>query len=91
MITIKEAAQKAMEFCEQLYPGTTDFLLEEVEREDEKYWIITLSFPSNSINSDLTVKSLAQRYAGSQRKYKSLKIDAQTGEFVSMKIRELQS
>ena len=64
--------------------------LEEVElSEDQGEWLITLSF-------DVPIKtnSLANLMAGTnsiyQREYKLLKVDSETGEVKSMKIRSLK-
>ena len=64
--------------------------LEEVElSEDQREWLITLGF-------DVPIKtnSLANLMAGTnsiyQREYKLLKVDSETGEVKSMKIRSLK-
>lgn len=64
--------------------------LEEVElSEDQHEWLITLGF-------DIPIKtnSLANLMAGThsvyQREYKLFKVDSETGEVKSMKIRSLQ-
>jgi len=64
--------------------------LEEVElSEDQRDWLITLGF-------DVPIKtnSLANLMAGTnsiyQREYKLLKVDSETGEVKSMKIRSLK-
>ena len=84
MIDVKQAAQSASGFFWELYrdEGTTDVRLEEVELvEDGKFWLITLSFqPLPTIN-------LLQKQS---RQYKTFKVDAQTGQVLSMKIRELE-
>ncbi|MBC8151899.1 MAG: hypothetical protein H7Z72_03220 [Bacteroidetes bacterium] len=100
MISIKEAAQGAADFCQQLFPDAKDMLLEEVERdEDGKFWLITISFLAAAVKQvDFTgpgllalSESMEKLSSRRERRYKSLKVDAQTGEVVSMKIRELQS
>lgn len=76
MIDVKEAAKTASEYLTGLYSLASwdDVRLEEVElTEDEKYWLITLSY------SD---KKLIPR-----REYKVFKIDAETGKVQAMKIR----
>ena len=84
MIDVKQAAQSASGFFWELYrdKGTTDVRLEEVELvEDGKFWLITLSFqPPPTIN-------LLRKQS---RQYKTFKVDAQTGQVLSMKIRELE-
>ena len=102
MISIKEAAQQAAEFCQQLFPDAQDILLEEVERdENDKFWLITVSYLAPAVKRAGTAVSgtmetalgttMQQLFPRFERRYKSLKIDAQTGNVVSMKIRELQS
>jgi hypothetical protein len=86
MIDVKQAAQSASNFIAGLYSNETisDVMLEEVElSEDGKYWLITLSFaaPSSSVHPILGIRG---------RLYKIFKIDTDTGEVLSMKIRELQ-
>lgn len=84
MIDVKQAAQLASNFITGLYPEQTisDVRLEEVElSEDEKYWLITLSFPAPPNSSVLNL--------GGRRQYKIFKVDREGGEVLSMKIREL--
>ncbi|MBD2480491.1 hypothetical protein [Planktothrix sp. FACHB-1365] len=58
--------------------------LEEVElSEDKQFWFITLGFDCVNLNNLLQV---VPQYA---REYKIFKINAETGEIESMKIREL--
>jgi hypothetical protein len=86
MIDVKQAAQSASNFVTGLYSDRTisDVRLEEVElSEDGRYWLITLSFPppASSVNSMLGI---------GRRDYKIFKVDRDSGEVLSMKIRELQ-
>ena len=88
MIDIKQAVTVAKDFIAHLYPDPLpDLALEEVQRsEDDKYWLITLGFS----RPKPTTSSL-QALAGTQmaRVYKVIKIDLESGEPVSMLIREL--
>jgi hypothetical protein len=87
MIDVKQAAQSASNFINGLYSNETisDVRLEEVElSEDGKYWLITLSFP---LPASLGVVYLG----GGGRQYKLFKIDADTGEVLSMKIRDVSN
>jgi hypothetical protein len=67
-------------------------LLEEVEREegdDTSYWLITIGFTQETeiqSSSPLSRLSLDKR-----RRYKRFKIDAETGEVLSMKIRPVKN
>jgi hypothetical protein len=84
MIDVKQAAQSASNFIAGLYSNETisDVRLEEVElSEDGKHWLITLSFPLPA--------SLGVMYLGGARQYKLFKVDANTGEVLSMKIRDV--
>jgi hypothetical protein len=88
MVDIKQAVTVANDFISHLYPEPLpDLALEEVQRsEDDKYWLITLGFSQIKPTA-----SALQALAGSQkgRVYKVIKIDAESGEPVSMLIREL--
>jgi hypothetical protein len=80
MLSVKEAAEKAAEFAVGVLdePRRTNLRLEEVEKRGQ-HWLITLSMPS-----DNPLGFLAQH-----RDYKTFTVDADTGEVLSMKIREL--
>ncbi len=88
MIDVKQAAQSATVFFNELYRDqiATNVLLEEVELiEDGKFWLITLSFelpPPTFALGPLSVRG--------ERQYKTFKVDAQSGQVLSMKIRELE-
>ena len=85
MLDVKEAAQKASEYFATLYTdeGIHSVQLEEVEISDDgKYWLITLSYPMPG--------QLPTIDPNHKRKYKVFKIDAETGQVVSMKIRNVE-
>ncbi len=87
MIDVRQAAQSASTFFASLYDnaGGTDVRLEEVElTEDRKHWLITLSYPPPSPLGNIIPSGL-----GGSRQYRIFKVDAQTGEVLSMKIREV--
>ncbi|GAA4450078.1 hypothetical protein GCM10023189_10170 [Nibrella saemangeumensis] len=87
MLTVKEAAQKALEFYEYIYPNIEGALIEEIEMdESQSFWLITLSFPVTAEQGS----TLAMFGKQADRRYKTFKIDANSGNVVSMKIRELQ-
>jgi hypothetical protein len=81
MIDAKEAVKRAMAYFLNLVenkdlPGLE---LEEVEKsEDGLYWLITLSYVRRVLLSE-------------HRIYKQFKVEAQTGEVVSMTIRQLDA
>ncbi len=101
MIDVKEAVNKARtHLIDLLGAGVDDLRLEEVElahrgeRVDDKpeelrpeegdvwdksYWLITLSFLPSAPNPIIQ----------QQRLYKVFKIEAETGDFVAMKMRKV--
>ena len=81
MIDVKVAANAGAEYLKQLFPDAKNIQLEEVEiSEDEKFWSVTLSFDDGD-NYSL--------HFNRAKKYKIFKINANTGNVQSMKIREL--
>ena len=85
MIDAKQAVQIAKQKAEEML-GQTNFKLEEIEREsykDRDVWSLTLSYPR-----DLSQYSQMARLATDPLQYKRFLIDAETGEFVAMKLRE---
>ena len=85
MIDVKEATDKAKEYLVAFFPEAEKIQLEEVELTNDKaHWFITLSYEgvSNSVASSLLV--------GKSVRYKLFKLDAESGEVVSMKIREIK-
>lgn len=96
MISVKEAANRAFEFfikdLKDLVPEPAEPLVEEVEMDDSRnFWFITISFLAKKDKlSSSPLAGLAALSNDFERKYKTVKVDATTGEIVSMKIRELQ-
>ena len=92
MVNLKEAVQEAKTYIKQLFSDERiyDLLLEELEKsEDEKYWLVTLGF---DVESELNKKTspLEEAFSITPRKsykrvYRTIKIDSETGEMVSMK------
>ena len=81
MIDVKQAVDIASQYLMSLFADRlpSDIQLEEVElSEDEKYWFITLSFRE-------------AYFAGipPRKNYKLFKINADSGQVQSMKIREV--
>ena len=96
MIDVKEAAQRAAEYFGSLYSDKpySDVLLEEVEMtDDEKNWLITLSYayepPASILDPLSTVERAFTPPKPKPRKYKLFKIDGATGNVKAMKIRSL--
>ena len=87
MVSVKEAVAKAIEFAESLLEPSriSGLRLEEVERtgiNGNGPWSITLSMPRQQSGMDM--------FAGKNpREYKAFLVNADTGEVLSMKIREL--
>jgi hypothetical protein len=89
-VTVQVAVSNAMGFVRDLYKGANidDLLLEEVEfSESTQQWLITIGFMISKIRDDSTTLLLPKRNLA--RHYKIVHIDAQTGQPVSMKIREI--
>lgn len=95
MLDVKEATQVALSYFEDLYGENafSNVLLEEVERDEDgtPYWFITIGFTDE--NAKRTEKSGLDVIspATSPRRYKRFKIDAETGDVVSMKIRSIEN
>lgn len=79
---VKEATEKAVEHLKKFYPTVEKVQLEEVElTDDDKYWNIVLSY------ENMEIIPLSYLQVGQQRTFKVFKIDANTGNVRSMKIR----
>lgn len=86
MIDVKKAVNTAKEYIQDFFaPETLSGLeLEEVElSEDAKTWLVTLGFTSKKEQN--VSELLASRQA--MREYKLFRIDAETGQILSMKTR----
>jgi hypothetical protein len=94
-VPLKEAVANAMEFAKAvLEPGRTkDLRLEEVEwefRNDGEVWLITLSMARPRLVMDEAVNPLSSGILSiGPRDYKTFTVRCETGEVISMKIREL--
>ncbi len=85
MIDVTEATNKAKTYLDSFFPDAEKVQLEEVELTDDKtHWLITLSYEgvSNSVASSLLV--------GKSLRYKIFKLEAESGEVISMKIRDIK-
>ena len=81
MIDVKQAVNIASQYLISLYAdkAPSDVQLEEVElSEDEKFWFVTLSFTER-----------LSYLINLRKSYKLFKINADTGQVQSMKIREV--
>lgn len=86
-VDVKAAVTSAMEYVKSLYSGQSlrDLLLEEVELADgNSEWLITIGFslPKEEQGLLITPRQLA-------RHYKIVRVDAKTGEALSMLIRNV--
>ena len=90
MLSVKDAAQAALNYYKDIYPDTNGELIEEVEMDaDHSHWLITLSFPISTNQASATpISSIL--FNKDQRKYKIFRIDAENGHIESMKIRTLE-
>lgn len=87
MINVQEAIKRSLDYAKGFYGRSIDgILLEEIELVDETNWIITLSFylEESSNPATRTFGILTQQ----NRRFKQFKINAESGDIVSMKIRE---
>lgn len=90
-LDVKQATLKAVDYLTTLYDqkDISEIDLEEVElSDDDQYWYITLGYNSESTKpgsklSDSIKRAMLLR----DRKYKQFKINRDTGDIVSMKIR----
>lgn len=86
MVTDSKAAiKRAKAFFNEVFPDVKDLKLEEVERsgDSHRYWLVTFSFA----RPDLTV--LGTPVTNPHRDYKTVTINAKTGEPIAVKIRVL--
>ena len=84
-IDVKSAVRIAIDYLREFneFMPLRDFRLEEVEFDESGSWLITLS--AEEVNpGPFAALEL------SKRNYKRFRIDAQTGEVKSMKVRTLQ-
>lgn len=75
---VKEAVKIAGDYIAQLFPSVPNLTLEEVElSDDERHWFVTFGFGLPGFPGAL-----------GGREYKTVKIEAQTGKPVAVKIRK---
>jgi hypothetical protein len=89
---IDELVAKAVGYVNSIYgEAASSVTLEEIQRsEDDQKWLITLSFsrkqaPSSTL-SPLLVESSADQF---ERVYKQIQIDAHSGAFLGMTMRQV--
>ena len=87
MLEVKEAVKVATEYIQALFveKQIPELRLEEVElSEDKKHWEVTLSFVVREPTAYLSLGDAAR-----SREYKVFKVDAESGQVQSMKIRKV--
>jgi hypothetical protein len=93
MLTVKEAVRAAEQWVRDLYPQQEleHLRLEEVTlSDDELYWRITLGWVEPAVQVPVFSSALGGRDIHVlPRVYKTLEVDAETGDVKSMKIREV--
>lgn len=90
MITVKQAVDIAARHLKDLFPNAEHITLEETEvSDDDKFFLITLGYLDRDYpeTSSLITTPVLSR----SRKYKVFKIDRETGNVRSMKIREKEN
>lgn len=93
-IDVKHAVASAVAFIQKVYGNLPGLLLEEVEMtEDGAHWLITLGFDQPVPQTEFQKEISGTKYGvipnPTRRVYKLIKVDAATGEAVSMKIRQV--
>ncbi|MBA2377319.1 MAG: hypothetical protein ACR2N0_17800 [Rubrobacteraceae bacterium] len=91
-IELRQAIERAFEEIRKIYDEKelNDLLLEEIERSNDT-WFVTVGF-TRFARIPPFAKAMGQRYVADPnlRDYKEIKLDAQTGEFKSMRDRRLE-
>ncbi|MBA4114928.1 MAG: hypothetical protein H0X71_00465 [Rubrobacter sp.] len=92
-VGLQQAVSQAIREVRDLYEAQgfdlSDLMLEEVKRSGG-VWEVTVGFTRpNTATSDMS--TIGRALARPGRAYKRVKINADTGEFLEMEIRELQS
>lgn len=89
-ISVKEAVTKAFKYAHEFYKlqEIPQLMLEEVEFDEEKKnWLVTLGYKSSRTIQRQTLPLTTEKE--SLREYKTFRINAENGEFVALKIREV--
>ncbi len=87
-VTVKEAANKAVEFLQGIQPGNSlnNLAVEEVfQSDDGQFWIITLGHDPVGVSPTMAFIAGSRR----PRDYKQIEVNVQSGEVTKMEIRQL--
>lgn len=85
MITTKQAIAIALRYIKEVYPTVTTFEVEELElADDNSHWSVTISMPDETV-----IGEFAKALTGYPKKYKSININAESGQVKAMKIRKI--
>ena len=82
MIDAREATRISRDYFDAMYDGASmgEVLLEEIELiEEGKYWLVTYGFDWNPTSGTSSI-------GPGDRKHKAVKLDAENGQMISMKI-----
>jgi len=78
-----EAVKFANEYLLYFYPNATSIKLEEIELDHNKdFWYVTFGYLDEDAGSGI--------YSATDRRYKTFKIDSETGEIFSMRVRDIR-
>lgn len=85
-ITAQEAARKAIDYYQEVANDHSQPNVEEIEiSDDKKHWLITLGIVKSAHDA------VSAMYGKVETTYKVFKIDSQSGDVLSMKIRETKN
>jgi hypothetical protein len=86
-IDVKTAARIATSYFDQLIQRHySDLAVEEVEKsDDERFWLVTIGY---TVILSSERGPLAAFQGAPVREYKIIKVDSQTGDPISMKVRK---
>ena len=92
MINVQHAVRVAVDYCGQLFGNITNRLqLEEVElSDDEKHWFVTVGYDEPGTPQSEVMLRVHQGLEprGTERKYKVVDVDAETGKVKAVKMRQ---
>lgn len=91
MIDVKTAVRRAIEYLQEFqeFVPAKSVRLEETEHDDSGDWLITLSMLDDQQDAQGGfLEGLSKAFP--RRSYRRFRIDSQTGEVKSMKVRTLQ-